>query len=237
MKTLDKRINYYLTLDTETCNGYINNLGKLELQDSLVYDIGAIVHDKHGNIYRKINLVVADVFYKLDYLMDSAYYKDKLPQYYEEIEQGTRVVVSFMRAKEIVNNLIQDYHIKAVISHNAYFDYNALNKTLRYVTKSEQRYFYPYGTMIWDSQKMAHDTICKQSTYIKWCRENGHMTNHETPRVRENVETLYKFISGDDDFKEEHTGLKDCEVEMLISLRCMRQHKPMRKELFNKLEG
>lgn len=224
--------NYYLTLDTETCNGYLNEEGKLDLRDSLVYDIGAIVHDKQGNIYETVNLVISDVFYKLDYLMNSCYYANKLPQYHREIEEGIRKVVSFARAKEIINNLIEEYEIKAVISHNARFDLNALNNTLRYITDSKERYFYPYGTKIWDSQKMAHDTICKQKTYQKWCEKNGYMTKHRTPRVRENVETLYRYISDDNNFVECHTGLKDCEVEMMISILCMRQHKPMRKELF-----
>ena len=37
---IDKRRNYLIGLDTETCNAYMYNNGKLNLNDSLVYDIG-----------------------------------------------------------------------------------------------------------------------------------------------------------------------------------------------------
>ncbi|MBQ0017120.1 MAG: hypothetical protein KBT30_00630 [Clostridiales bacterium] len=229
---IDKRKSYFLTLDTETCNGYLNNEGKLELQDSMVYDIGGIIHDKQGNIYETINLVIPEVFYKMDDLMISCYYSKKLPQYHEEIEKGIRKVVKLERAKEIVKDLCDKYQVKAIIAHNAFFDYRALNNTQRYITKSSSRYFLPYGVEIWDSQKMAHDTICKQKLYIKWCQENGYMTHHKTPRPRESAEVLYRYISGDENFVESHTGLKDCEIEMVISCKCMAQHKPMKKLLF-----
>lgn len=226
---IDKRKTYLLTLDTETCNGYLMANGKLNLQDSLVYDLGAIVHDKYGNVYEKINLIIPEVFYKLDDLMATSYYNEKLPQYHDEIENGVRTVVKLERAKAIIKELCDKYDIKAIIAHNAQFDVRSTNNTMRYITKSKSRYFLPYGVEIWDSQKMAHDTICKQKTYINWCKENGYMTKHKTPRVKETAEILYRYISGDNDFIESHTGLKDCEIEMLITCKCLAQHKPMRK--------
>jgi len=78
---------------------------------------------------------------------------------------------------------------------------------------------------------MANDTICKQWSYKEWCYKNGYLTKNG--RVRKTAEILYRYISGDDKFKEEHTGLEDVMIEKEIFAHCMRQHKPMRKECFS----
>ena len=50
--TLDRRINYLMGLDTETCNG-LEIDGKVDLSQSIVYDIGWVITDKHGRIYKE----------------------------------------------------------------------------------------------------------------------------------------------------------------------------------------
>ena len=41
------------------------------------------------------------------------------------------------------------YNTNIVCAHNSRFDYNALNTTQRYLTKSKYRYYFPYGTEVW----------------------------------------------------------------------------------------
>ena len=229
---IDKRKRYYLMVDTETCNGIIEDDGKLNLNYSLVYDLGMAVVDKHGNVYETASLIIKDVYYGMADIMTSCYYAEKLPRYNEQIKAGERKVVSYYMAREIVKTLMEKYNTNIVIAHNASFDNRATNNTERYLTKSKYRYFFPYGTEIWDTLKMATDTICQQKTYIRWCEENGYMTKHKTPRPRATAEILYRYISGDEDFIESHTGLEDVMIEKEIFAHCMRQHKKMRKKLF-----
>jgi len=98
------------------------------------------------------------------------------------------------------------------------------------LTKSKYRFFLPYGVELWDTLKMAQDTICKQKTYITWAKSNGFTMKNG--RVRATAEILYKYISGNIDFIEEHTGLADVLIEKEIFAKCMAQHKPMRKLCF-----
>ena len=77
---------------------------------------------------------------------------------------------------------------------------------------------------------MAQDTICKQWTYKEWCYRNGYLTKNGRPKAT--AEILYRYISGQEDFIEEHTGLADVLIEKEIFAKCMAQHKPMRKECF-----
>lgn len=221
MKKINKRRTYYLTIDTETANG---------LEDPIVYDIGGCIHDKKGNIYETFSFIIYETFYGMKDLMKSAYYAYKIPQYEEQIKNGERKVVRFNTAKQKIKELCDEYEVKAIIAHNARFDYRSTTRTQRYLTKSKYRYFLPYGIPIWDSLKMAKDTICKQPTYQKWCAKNNFLTKNGKPRAT--AEILYKYISGDVNFKEDHTGLEDVLIEIAITCKCIAQHKPMRKECF-----
>ena len=122
---------------------------------------------------------------------------------------------------------------KPKVGHNARFDYRSTNYTLRYVTKSKSRYFLPYGIPLWDTLKMAQDTICKQKTYIKFCNEHeGYTKKNGKPRAT--AEILYRYITQSEDFSEEHQGIDDVMIEMTITAKCFRQHKKMRKLAFEK---
>lgn len=215
---IDKRKNYYLTIDTETANS---------LECPIMYDFGGAIHDKKGRIYETFSFIIYDVFCADKALFDTAYYAEKRPMYEAEIKDGSRQIVSIYTARKHMHDLCKKYNVKAIIAHNAPFDYRAVNYTLRYITKSRVRFFLPYGIPLWDTLKMAQDTICKQRTYIRWCNKNGYC--QKNGRVRATAEILYKYISGDNSFTENHTGLEDVLIEKEIFAKCIRQHKKMRK--------
>lgn len=218
---IDKRKTYYLTIDTETAN---------TMDDPMVYDIGGCIHDKQGNVYETFSFVIYEVYREMRSLMENAYYSYKLPIYEKELKMGSRKMVQYHTAKKHIAKLCEKYNVKAIIAHNARFDYRATATTQRYLTCSKYRYFLPYGIPIWDTLKMAQDTICKQPTYIRWCEKNGHCMKNGRPRAT--AEILYKYISCNDDFIEEHTGLADVLIEKEIFAHCMKQHKKMRKALW-----
>lgn len=226
---IDRRRKYYIVLDTETANTLKNMM-----LFPLVYDLGFAVVDKLGRVYETFDFVIYEIYARAKDLMQSAYYADKLPQYEAELKDGTRKMVSIMTAYKVFREVCKKYNIEAVIAHNASFDLKALNTTMRYLTGSKIRYFFPYNLEIWDSQKMAHDTICKQKSYIEFCEKHGLMTNHKTPRVRETAEALHRYRLLDNNYTERHTALSDVMIEKDIFARCMAQHKPMRKRLYDK---
>ena len=228
-KKIDRRRTYLIMGDTETCNTRMEN-GKLDMRDVLVYDFGFAVCDKQGRVYEKHSFIIKEIFFGMKDLMKTSYYADKLPQYYEEIRNGKRKVVSLYEARQILANVMKKYETNIFVAHNARFDDNALKVTERYTTKSKYRYFLPFGTEVWDTMKMASDTICKQKTYKKFCEENGYLTKNG--RVRKTAEILYRYITKNNDFTESHTGLEDVMIEKEILAHCFRQHKTMRKKLY-----
>ena len=220
---MDKRIAYKIVLDTETCNS---------IDEPLVYDLGFQVVDKKGRVYESFSFIIKEIFFDEKELMKSSYYANKLPQYYEDIKNGKRKVVSFYFAKKVLLDTMEKYNTKTVCAYNARFDVNALNTTQRWLTKSKYRYFFPYQTEVWDIMKMATDTICKQKMYDKFCKDNGYLTNHSTPQNRRTAEVVYRYIIFDTDFIESHTSLEDVIIETKIMAHCFRQHKKMRKKLW-----
>lgn len=228
---IDKRRHYIIVLDTETCNGILTD-GKLDLSDSLVYDLGFAVVDKKGTVYETCSFVIKDTFYYMADAMKSAYYASKIPQYKADIKAETRKAVTFFEARKALFAAMKKYNTNTIAAHNARFDYNALNTTLRYLTKSKMRYFFPYNVEIWDTLKMARQTIGKQKSYKIFCESNNFMTKHRVPQVRLTAEVLHKYLSGDYSFEESHTGLEDVLIEKEILAHCLRQHKKMVKNLF-----
>lgn len=218
---MDKRKNYYLTIDTETANGF---------DDPIVYDIGGCIHDKKGNVYETFSFIIYETFYGMKDLMRTAYYAAKIPMYQRQINAGERKVVRYLTAKKHIAELCDKYNVTAIIAHNARFDYRSTTRTQRYLTKSKYRFFLPYSIPVWDTLKMAQDTICKQKMYKEFCKREGYVTNNG--RVRATAEILHRYLSGNYEFNESHTGLEDVLIEKEIFVQCMRQHKKMRKSAF-----
>jgi hypothetical protein len=77
---------------------------------------------------------------------------------------------------------------------------------------------------------MAQDTICQQKTYKRFCEKNGFL--QKNGKVRATAEILYRYISGNMEFVEDHTGLEDVLIEKEIFAKCMAQHKKMRKDVW-----
>lgn len=228
---MDRRKTYYCVLDTETLNGIMVN-DKLDLSDSLVYDLGWQIIDKSGNVYVRRSYALFETFVDMKEEMKSAYYADKIPSYWTEISTGERELKGFWTIRQQLLNDLKEYNCSIISAHNARFDVNALNNTIRYLTKSKYRYFLPYDIVIWDTLKMARQTYGKEKMYKEFCIDNGYMTKHKTPQVRLTAEILYKYISGNYDFIEEHKGIDDVEIESQLLVAMLRKHKHIDKCLW-----
>lgn len=226
---MDKRINYRLVIDTETCP-LDRTLETVLPSNMFVYDVGWAVVDKRGKVYDTKSFVNADIFLDEKELMKSTYYADKLPKYWKEIKSGERVLTSFYNIRKALLKTISEYSITEIYAHNMRFDYGTLQNTQRWLTKSKYRYFFPKNVIICDTLKMARDVILKMPTYKKFCEENGFLTING--KLSASAENLYRFITKDTTFVESHTGLEDVLIEKEILAYCFKQHKKMRRKLW-----
>jgi hypothetical protein len=210
----------FLFMDSETAETNVVD-GQLDVSNGQVYDLGLMVIDENGKVYDQISMVNEDVFFGMPESMQNAYYADKIPQYLEDMRMGKRKIVNSWQMYKTFAEMFQKYDISAVVAHNAFFDVKVLNSTMRYQTKSRVRWFLPWGTEIIDTLKLARNTFGKDPKYVEWCKENGYMTNHATPRPRLTAEILYRYITGDNSYTESHTGLEDVTIERVIFHKCM----------------
>lgn len=215
---IDKRKTYYLVVDVETAD---------KVESPLVYDLGYAVCDRKGTIYEKGSFVINNIFYGYNEKMQTAYYAEKLPQYYDGIEKGEWQPTNLSNAREIIKQVIKKYNVKMVLAYNAYFDRNALNNTMAKLTNL--KYFFPYGTEFGCIWSMACQVLCCQKSYLKWAIDNGFVS--PSGNIKTSAETVYAYLSGQKDFQEQHTGLADVEIETYIFAQCMRQHKKLKKEI------
>lgn len=229
MERIDRRISYKIVLDTETCPIDKDFVG-VSPQNMWAYDIGWAVVDKRGKVYKTRSFVNADIFLDEKELMKSAYYSNKIPMYWEDIKAGKKILTSFYNIKKALKEDIEEFEVTEIFAHNMRFDYGTLNTTQRWLTKSKFRYFFPYGIDICDTLKMARDVILKMPTYRKFCEENGYLTKNG--QLKATAEILYRFIKKDNNFIESHTGLEDVLIEKEILAYCYKQHKKMRKLLW-----
>ena len=218
---IDKRKKYLMTLDVETTN---NQIGvKNAPNDGLVYDIGFTIHDKQGNIYAKRSFAIKEII--LDkYLMDTAYYKQKLSIYWERIANKQMELITIWQARQRIRKAMEMFGIKEVYAYNANFDYTTLNNTVRFCSGSACRWFFPYGTQICDIWNIACQVLGTQKTF-QW--ENIRNANNN---LITNAERMFGYCE-QIDFEEEHTGLADAIVESQILARCFKSHKSINKKI------
>ena len=213
---MSRRKEMFLVIDTETCN---------TVEQPLPYDIGYAICDRMGNIEIERSFVVAETFLDMKDTMKSAYFAEKIPQYWEDIKNGIREIKSIYKIRKQVAEDMKTYGVKKVGAYNMGFDKRALNNVMRYTTKSFCRWFFPFGTEFFCIWHLATQTLLQQKTFFKMAEKNGWFS--EKGNLLTNAEVTYNYINKMSDFKESHTGLEDVRIEIEIMAHCFRQHKKM----------
>ena len=209
-----------VSMDIETAN---------TTEDALAYDIGFTAHHLDGEVLERHSYIIKDVFFGMPELMTSAYYAHKIPEYMESLARGERQVASAYEVRKILCDLIERYKVKVVMAYNAYFDTTGLNTTQRYLTKSAYRWFLPYGIKVECIWHMACQTICSQKKYYNFCHEHGFVS--KAGNISTSAETVYRFITNNPTFVEEHKGAEDVDIEIKIFTECRKKHKKMNRNI------
>ena len=216
MKKIDRRRKYYLVADVETAGG---------LGNPLVYDIGFAITDKHGNIYEKHSYMIKEIW-ENKALMLSAYYSEKIPKYEKDIAEGKRTVVSFATMRNIMLTEMRKYNVKVFAAYNSIFDTRALSTTIKFLTGNKSIKFLSEEfknleqLCIWC---LACENLYTQVSFREMAIKNNWLT--EANNFKTSAEIGYRFLTGNTDFIEEHTGLEDVLIEIKIMAYALRQNK------------
>ncbi len=235
---IDKRKKYTMVFDTETTGEIVTSKNGHEIMQKYIYDIGYTIADKK-KIHLKRNFIVKEIFENVD-LMNSAYYKSKIPMYMEMISNGEVEIVPFA---EIVKTMQRDaklYNVKAVAAYNISFDLDAFMQTTNTIYPNQfqmlyrltkkgsyspntEKFFTTYilrkEVEIIDIWTLACQTLCNQKTFQTYYKQETAKGN-----IKSNAEIVYSYVI-DSDFIEDHTALSDSiiETEILQKIQAMHQ--------------
>lgn len=136
-RKLDKRRKYYLILDCETATlPYASKFGgdekkAISIAKPLIYDLGWTICDAKGKIYRKRSYLITEIF-SVPSVFNTAYYKEKRPQYLEKLKAGSINLRTWKEATEVLERDLLE--VQAVGAYNAAFDFKkAIPFTEKYI--------------------------------------------------------------------------------------------------------
>lgn len=234
---IDKRKKYTMVFDTETTGEIVTSKNGHEIMQKYIYDIGYTIADKK-KIHLKRNFIVKEIFENVN-LMNSAYYKSKIPMYNEMIKNGEVDIIPFAEIVKTIQKDIQMYDVKAVAAYNISFDLDAFMQTTNTIYPNQfqmlfritkkgnyapdteqffQKYIARKNLEIIDIWTLACQTLCNQKTFQTYYKQETAKGN-----IKSNAEIVYSYII-DNEFIEDHTALSDSIIETEILQRIQRIH-------------
>ena len=209
-----------IMVDVETTN---------DLESPLVYDVGYQIFSLAEGVLCEKSFVNADIFLDKG-MMANAFFAEKIPAYWTDIKAKRRTLKKWFNIKREFAADCRKYGVKIVCAHNASFDNRALNTTQRYQTTSKYRYFLPFGLEWWDTLKMARAVLKSDDSYGEFCYINDYLTQRGCRRYT--AEIIYRWLSGDNAFIEDHTGLEDVRIERQIFEYLVRENPEINGKLW-----
>lgn len=196
---LDKRLSNKIVLDTETT------------LEQHVNDIAWTISNKNGNIVYKRYLI------KETSENETPFAPTKREYYKNLVDNHELPVVSIEFAiSDLINDSIK-YNAK-MYAYNSKFDFDKINDTLKAYNSDLQ-----LTENVIDIWALSYNTIIQQKSYVRFVRDNNLFTDKHNPKM--SAESVYKYISDNVDFEEDHTALSDTIIETEILWRALAQHK------------
>lgn len=226
-----------MVFDTETTGEVITTKNGHELMQKYIYDIGYTIADKKV-IYLERNFIVKEIFENVN-LMDSAFYKNKIPMYNKMINNKKVEILPFAEIVKIMQKDLGTYNVKAVAAYNISFDLDALMQTTNAIYPSKfqmvfratkkggyapdcemffKKYIARRDVEVIDIWTLACQTLCNQKTFQAYYKQKTEKGN-----IKSNAEVVYSYII-DGEFIEDHTALSDSIIETEILQRIQKTH-------------
>ncbi len=189
---------------------------------NLPYDIGYIICDKYGKIYKKESFCILsnlltyrrnpNVDKKIDLIIDDS----------EKLEIcRTWEIVSTLEFKNKFCNDLKEFKIKYLYSFNNGFDKAMLKKI--FTTEFED-----LSIVFRDIKLAILQTKLLKRKYIDYCYQNNYVTRGGY--VSTTVETIYRYLFNNQDFKEKHIAIEDVFAEYKILMNAFRAKKKIKWE-------
>lgn len=184
------------------------------LEKPFCYNIGYVLvnTDSWAEIQRR-EFIIEQIWHNSP-LFASAYYADKRPFYVQEMRARRITMEKFGYVMQQMVRDFKNFSIERAFAFNSSFDEKVFDFNCDWF-----KCINPFDDMpIADIRGFAHNFIVNEE-YMKFCEEYGYFT--ESGNYSTTAETVYKYLTQDNDFIEEHTALADSLIESDILHNCV----------------
>lgn len=193
-----------IVFDTETTS----------LEKPFCYNVGYVVYDTDNNeILLSRDYVIEQVWHN-PMLFTTAYYADKRELYVSRMRSKKAKLEKFGYVTQQMYRDIKDFDINIGFAYNSPFDVGVFSFNCDWFKTIN-----PLDTLkICDIRGYVHKAIAFDEDFQKFCDTHQYYT--ESGNYSTTAETLFRYISDNTEFIEEHTALADSRIECEILARC-----------------
>lgn len=193
------------------------------------YNIGWIIGDKHGNIYESESMAILPCIW--ENLKNCLQAKEMTHKNVEEIlndienetDKRKYIYNSAAEAKKKILDTIIRNKVKEIWAYNCPFDKSSLKRLFDKDWEMLNNLVTFYDIV----PAILHTKLLTKK-YIKFCNEHRYIT--PKGNVMTKAEIVYKYLTNNLIFEEEHTGLSDCKIEYQILLAAFKTKKKINKD-------
>lgn len=187
------------------------------------YNIGYLVCDKYGNIFLERSFAILPcVWENLQNCLQAKEMTHKnIQEILGDIENSTSRKYIYNSIEDVKKLILSDcikYNVKEIWAYNCAFDKGSLKRLF-----DKDWEMLDNLVTFYDIIPAIVHTVLLNKKYVKWCNENGFIT--KKGNVMTKAEIVYKYLTGNKNFIEEHTGLSDCKIEYSILLTAINSGK------------
>ena len=191
------------------------------------YNIGYLICDKFENIFLERSFAVLPCIWEnLQNCLQAREMTHKnIEEILSDIENTTKRKYVYNSVEEVKKLILSDcikYHIKEIWAYNCAFDRGSLKRLFADDWEMLDNLVTFYDII----PAIVHTTLLSKK-YVKWCNENKFIT--KKGNVMTKAEIVYKYLTGNNNFVEEHTGLNDCRIEYYILLTAINSGKKINR--------
>lgn len=202
-----------VVVDTETTS----------LEKPFCYNIGYLIADtENGEILCKKDFVVEQVWHNLP-LFSTAYYAEKRPLYVERMRAKAVKMDKYGYICAEMRRDFKRYGVEKAFAYNSPFDEKVFAYNCEWFKVINPFDEIPFG----DIRAFVHHCLVNKD-FKDFCDRYGYYT--ESGNYSTTAETLFRYISGNTEFSEEHTALADSEIEWEILKKCCTEEIDFRED-------
>lgn len=192
------------------------------------YDIGFIIADKKGEIFDRVSMAVLPAIWENINAAVKRNIENVRTMTHRNIQEILSTPTKYKwytveQAIYTIEEYLTKYNVSEIWAYNCQFDKSMIANLL---TEDLRATCPKLCKASWlDIWTAIVTTRCLTRNYVKYCKTNNFVT--EKGNIKTSAEVVYAYLTKNNSFVEEHTGLADCEIEYKILLSAIKTKKKL----------